>query len=68
MYNLHIYFGSPGPNGTYVKGIVLDPEDYTEKYRFGNIFYGYNKKDIIIIIKNKCKDALNVKKFHTKIF
>lgn len=67
MYDLHIYFGKPGPYGIYVKGIVNDPEIYEEIYRYSNNFLYYSKKEIIKMIKAKCRKALNVKYFHTKI-
>lgn len=67
MYDLHIYFGKSGSYGIYVKGIVNDPKDYTEIYRYSSNFLYYTKREIIKIIKSKCREALNVKKFHTKI-
>ena len=68
MYDLHIYFGKYGSYGVYVKGIVYDPKNYKEIYKYNHVFLYYPKKEIIKMIKFNCRNSLNVKRFHTKIF
>lgn len=63
MYDLDIFIGNPGAYGTPVT-VYVD----NQTVMFEHLFYGYNCREIVSIIREKMRNRFGVKRFRTKVY